>query len=48
MVTFDAGTLPSGVYFYRIAAQSDGPAFTDVKKFLLTFPSKLPILCAES
>lgn len=35
-VTFDAGKLNSGVYFYRIDASGvDGQKFTDVKKMIL-------------
>ncbi len=33
--SFDAGNLPSGVYFYRLTAQSEGKTFTDVKKMML-------------
>jgi hypothetical protein len=32
---FNAGKLASGLYFYRITAQSDSKTFTDVKKMLL-------------
>ncbi len=34
-VVFNAGNLASGMYFYRLTAQSEGKTFTDVKKMLL-------------
>ncbi len=34
-VEFNAGSLASGIYFYRITAQSEGKTFTSVKKMLL-------------
>lgn len=32
---FDANEFTSGVYFYRVTAQSEGKTYTDVKKMLL-------------
>jgi hypothetical protein len=34
-VQFNAGNLASGMYFYRLTAQSEGKTFKDVKKMLL-------------
>jgi hypothetical protein len=34
-VEWNAGNLSSGVYFYRLTAQSDAKTFTEVKKMLL-------------
>ncbi|MDI6765662.1 MAG: SdrD B-like domain-containing protein [Bacteroidota bacterium] len=35
MINWNASNIPSGVYFYRVTAQSEGKTYTDVKKMLL-------------
>ncbi|MDI6766355.1 MAG: T9SS type A sorting domain-containing protein, partial [Bacteroidota bacterium] len=34
-VTWDAGDLPSGVYIYKLSAESEGKSFVDVRKVVL-------------
>ena len=34
-ITFNAGSLSSGIYFYRMSAQAQTKTFTDLKKMLL-------------
>jgi len=34
-ISFDASSLSSGVYFYRISTSNEGAAFVDIKKMIL-------------